>query len=268
MPAYRFEIAKTGRAACNGKKPCKGTKIDKGQLRMGVWVEIPGSNGSFKWRHWGCTTPEVIKHWKDDFNEATELDGFSTFGMVKYYPVPAWLDKTRPNTRDHNSWNCLLTMWIVDELPEDAQQKIIDAWDAGHVRDEDIPDSAKADKVEEGVNEANIEEKPTTKKAGRKTKKDEGEVPVDENQPKKRKAPVKKAKEEPKNEDIEEKSPQKKRKVSARKTNDEPEKEQDVEEAPKKKQPKKITKGESVDDTEHVGEISKRGRGRSKKSVA
>ncbi|WVN85585.1 uncharacterized protein L203_100734 [Cryptococcus depauperatus CBS 7841] len=230
MPAYRFEIAKTGRAACNGKKPCKGTKIDKGQLRMGVWVEIPGSNGSFKWRHWGCTTPEVIKHWKDDFNEATELDGF-------------------------------------DELPEDAQQKIIDAWDAGHVRDEDIPDSAKADKVEEGVNEANIE-KPTTKKAGRKTKKDEGEVPVDEDQPKKRKAPVKKAKEEPKNEDIEEKSPQKKRKVSARKTKDEPEKEQDVEEAPKKKQPKKITKGRSVDDTEHIGETSKRGRGRSKKSVA
>nr|ODN93251.1 hypothetical protein L203_00522 [Cryptococcus depauperatus CBS 7841] len=247
MPAYRFEIAKTGRAACNGKKPCKGTKIDKGQLRMGVWVEIPGSNGSFKWRHWGCTTPEVIKHWKDDFNEATELDGF--------------LNGAKED--------------------EDAQQKIIDAWDAGHVRDEDIPDSAKADKVEEGVNEANIE-KPTTKKAGRKTKKDEGEVPVDEDQPKKRKAPVKKAKEEPKNEDIEEKSPQKKRKVSARKTKDEPEKEQDVEEAPKKKQPKKITKGRSVDDTEHIGETSKRvsdttqwihltltkGRGRSKKSVA
>ena len=36
-----------------GKEPCKKTKIAKGSLRLGVWVEMMG-NGSFKWRHWGC----------------------------------------------------------------------------------------------------------------------------------------------------------------------------------------------------------------------
>jgi hypothetical protein len=32
---------------------CKkaGTKIDKGELRMGVWVEFK-EGGSYKWKHW------------------------------------------------------------------------------------------------------------------------------------------------------------------------------------------------------------------------
>ena len=37
----------------SGKKPCKGTKIDKNQLRLGTWVVIR-DRGAFKWRHWGC----------------------------------------------------------------------------------------------------------------------------------------------------------------------------------------------------------------------
>jgi hypothetical protein len=41
-----------------GKKPCKGTKIEKGTLRLGVWVEIQG-HGSFKWKHWGCELFQV-----------------------------------------------------------------------------------------------------------------------------------------------------------------------------------------------------------------
>ncbi|WFD01192.1 hypothetical protein MYAM1_003954 [Malassezia yamatoensis] len=41
MP-YRIEYATTGRASCNGPKPCAGTKIGKGNLRVGVLTEIQG----------------------------------------------------------------------------------------------------------------------------------------------------------------------------------------------------------------------------------
>lgn len=81
----------------SGKIPCKGTKIEKGDLRMGTWVEIKG-NGSFKWRHWGCVlspayvciqkttrskrliffpgvTEVQLQHWHADFSEASEVDG-------------------------------------------------------------------------------------------------------------------------------------------------------------------------------------------------
>jgi hypothetical protein len=53
MSGYRVEVAPSARAQCNGPKPCKGTKIAKGELRLGAWVPFKDS-GSFKWRHWGC----------------------------------------------------------------------------------------------------------------------------------------------------------------------------------------------------------------------
>ncbi|MBW0490218.1 hypothetical protein O181_029933 [Austropuccinia psidii MF-1] len=68
MPGYRVEYANSGRAKCNGKKPCKGTAIAKGQIRFGTWVTMQ-EHGSFKWRHWGCITDSVLK------NVATELEG-------------------------------------------------------------------------------------------------------------------------------------------------------------------------------------------------
>jgi len=37
----------------SGQKPCKGTKIAKGELRLGTWVTIL-EHGSLRWRHWGC----------------------------------------------------------------------------------------------------------------------------------------------------------------------------------------------------------------------
>lgn len=53
MSGYRVEVAPSARANCNGPKPCHGTKIAKGELRLGVWVAFQ-DRGSFKWRHWGC----------------------------------------------------------------------------------------------------------------------------------------------------------------------------------------------------------------------
>jgi hypothetical protein len=119
MPTgYRLELASSARAGCNGKwndellpatqltrpgpKPCNKTKIGKGELRIGTWVEIMG-NGSFKWRHWGCkcvylwarppqyrsqdghqstglmenvgTTPKMIGNLKEAFPDVADLDG-------------------------------------------------------------------------------------------------------------------------------------------------------------------------------------------------
>lgn len=41
MP-YRIEYASTGRASCHGPKPCAGSKIEKGQVRLGTLTEIQG----------------------------------------------------------------------------------------------------------------------------------------------------------------------------------------------------------------------------------
>lgn len=42
---YRLELSPNNRAACNGRKPCKGTKIGKGEVRLGSWVTFH-ENGS------------------------------------------------------------------------------------------------------------------------------------------------------------------------------------------------------------------------------
>jgi len=41
MP-YRVEYASTSRATCKGPQPCAGSKIEKGQLRLGTLTEIQG----------------------------------------------------------------------------------------------------------------------------------------------------------------------------------------------------------------------------------
>jgi len=106
MPTgYRLERASTGRAGCVGKKPCKGTKIEKGELRFGTWVVIQ-EHGGWKWRHWGCVTPEVLANIKKEWPDVTEIDGY-------------------------------------DEIPESYQEKVAKAWEDGHVAEEDIPESAK-----------------------------------------------------------------------------------------------------------------------------
>jgi hypothetical protein len=78
-----------------------GTKIQKGELRMGVVVEFRG-HSSFQWRHWyaifalcafhwyfqrvafadstsfwrGCVTPAVLSNMKKKHPEVEDLDGF------------------------------------------------------------------------------------------------------------------------------------------------------------------------------------------------
>lgn len=76
---------------CLGAKPCKNTKIAKGELRLGAWVKFQ-DNGSFKWRHWGCervlppargfglmdsgSSDKVITNLKTEYKEPSDLDGY------------------------------------------------------------------------------------------------------------------------------------------------------------------------------------------------
>ncbi|KAE9404479.1 zf-PARP-domain-containing protein [Gymnopus androsaceus JB14] len=105
MPGYRLEYASTSRAKCKGPKPCGGTIIPKGGLRLGSTVDFNGKQ-SFAWRHWGCATAKVIANIKGQFPDASDVDGF-------------------------------------EDLNEEDQAKIIKAWEDGHVADEDIPESAR-----------------------------------------------------------------------------------------------------------------------------
>ncbi|CAH7685485.1 hypothetical protein BY996DRAFT_6431409 [Phakopsora pachyrhizi] len=76
MAGYRVEYASSGRSKCNGKGACKGTMIGKGELRVGTWVMIH-EHGSFKWRHWTCCTPEVLRNIMIALEDKSEeLDGY------------------------------------------------------------------------------------------------------------------------------------------------------------------------------------------------
>lgn len=79
------------------------------------------------WRHWGCTTSTIINNMKKSFSKADELDGFE------------------------------------DLQPED-QEKVRQAWDDGHVADEDIPETARKPEGEDEADEA----KPKKKRASKK----------------------------------------------------------------------------------------------------
>lgn len=103
---YKFDYATTNRAQCKGPKPCKGTKLEKGVLRLGVVVDFRG-HPTWTWRHYGCTTKKVFQNMKKSFAEADEIEGFT-------------------------------------ELKEADQEKIRTAWEKEEVAAEDIPATAVA----------------------------------------------------------------------------------------------------------------------------
>ncbi len=106
MP-YRLEYSPNNRAGCKGPKPCAGTKIKKGELRLGTLVEIQG-NQSFHWKHWGCSSAKVLRNIqeKEGITDPNDLDGYE------------------------------------DLLPID-QARVQRAFVMGHVAAEDIPESAR-----------------------------------------------------------------------------------------------------------------------------
>lgn len=168
---YRLEYAKNNRAKCKGPKPCNGTVLDKGTLKIGSVVDFRGHT-SFAWRHWGCTTPTIIDNMKKSFSEADELDGF-------------------------------------DELQPADQDKIRKAWEDGHVADEDVPETARKAEGDDGADEAKPKKKrapakkaeegeaakPKKARASKKKSEEEGEALDDDDveKEKPKKAPVAKS---------------------------------------------------------------------------
>jgi len=156
---YRLEYSGSARAKCKGPKPCAGTPIAKGELRVGSLVDFRG-NTSFAWRHWGCTTAKIIANMKKQFESADELDGY-------------------------------------DELRPEDQEKVNKAWEDGHVADEDIPETARKPEKDSGSETDEEEEKEKAKKkkvTSAKKKKAEKEAATedDDDAPKKKRAPAKK----------------------------------------------------------------------------
>ncbi|KAL9018266.1 MAG: hypothetical protein Q9185_004432 [Variospora sp. 1 TL-2023] len=189
--AYRvgLEMAKSKRAICRNTE-CKkqSIKIDKGELRLGSWVDY-GENQGFAWKHWGCVTPLQIASIKD----ATEDD----LDMLDGY----------------------------EELPDDLQEKVKQSIENGHVSDEDwrgdleqnrpgmkgfrSPAAKKARKKianeeETGVDDrGNSPSKPAPKKRGR-AKKEELEHEAEEPAKKKPRTTAKKGKKVKSEEDMDE----------------------------------------------------------------
>ncbi|KAL8954163.1 MAG: hypothetical protein Q9222_000047 [Ikaeria aurantiellina] len=180
--SYRVELATTKRALCKNKE-CKDRqiKIDKGELRLGVWVTF-GEHQSWAWRHWGCVTPAQLAGIKDALEGDMEMfDGY-------------------------------------EELPGDLKEKVKSAVDVGHVDDDDwrgdveqnrpgkrgfrSPAAKKKKKKKQTDNqEGNTEgegdqspSKPKSKKRGRSKKEASASDDVEEPTRKKAKATAKKGK--------------------------------------------------------------------------
>ncbi|CAE7154174.1 unnamed protein product, partial [Rhizoctonia solani] len=207
---YRLEYAPSNRAKCSGPKPCSGSPITKGELRLGTLIEYNG-NRSFKWRHWGCTTARILSNFKNQFDDADGLDGF-------------------------------------EELNHEDQERVRKAWAEGHVADEDIPATARKDDDEAGgtgskkkatkrkkdaddANEPEEEDKPKKKRAPAKAK--AGDTAAeDEEKPKRKRGPAKKA---AANEEAEETEEQPKKRTAAKKTSEPAAKAKPVKKAAAKK---------------------------------
>lgn len=141
--AYRVEYARSGRSACKGPIPCKGTKIPKGALRLGTVIEIRGDR-SLVWRHWGCVTDRIITNLRDSIGDPEDLDG-------------------------------------IEELEELDQKRISDAFANGHVAEEDVtPALIEAGKGPGGTPSSSPQKKGGGKKKAKKEEYDEEEEEEEE----------------------------------------------------------------------------------------
>jgi len=203
---YRLEYASSARAKCKGAKPCAGTPIPKGAMRVGTIVDFRG-NTSFAWRHWGCTTPRIITNMKEKFSNPDDLDGF-------------------------------------EDLNDEDKERVRRAWDQGHVDDDDIPPTARKPADAEGDEdkpkkkrapakkkaeaEGDEEEKPKKKRAAKSKKtedevEDEGETEEIEEKPKRAAAKKPRTKKHEEEDAEKPKGTRGPRKVAAKKKKDESE---------------------------------------------
>ncbi|KIY51139.1 hypothetical protein FISHEDRAFT_71430 [Fistulina hepatica ATCC 64428] len=193
-----------------GPKPCSGSVIAKGTLRMGSQVDFRG-NTTFAWRHWGCATPKVIANLREAVEgDAAELDGF-------------------------------------EDLKEEDKARVIKAFQEGHVAEEDIPETAKnpsGDDKDEEIEDEKPKKKvaarrePAKRKAATKKKAEDDEGVEDKPTPKRatnRKAQKEASDDEAAEEGAVEKMPKKRATKMVKEPNNEEAEDAEPEEKPKKR---------------------------------
>ncbi|KAH7312019.1 hypothetical protein BKA65DRAFT_159092 [Rhexocercosporidium sp. MPI-PUGE-AT-0058] len=101
--SYRVETALSKRAGCQSTE-CKanGVKIDKDDLRLGIWVDY-GERAGWTWRHWGCVTGKVLQGLRDLVSDPDTpgsyrwdmLDGYESGDKNSLDRNPALQEKVR-----------------------------------------------------------------------------------------------------------------------------------------------------------------------------
>jgi len=202
MP-YRVEVTKQGRAGCKGPKPCNGTKIQKGELRVGTFVQIPSGGGetrdSWQWRHWGCVTKKVLANLMNS-GPLEDLDGFEDIG-------------------------------------DEYQEKMRKAWENGEVAPDDIPESAKKPKEGEDTEAVGSSSSPVKDKKA--VKKKSAKAADDEEEPKPKKAKKSKKAVTSDDDDVEPPKVRKAAKTSAKHEHSEDEEDEDEKPKTSRKAPPK-----------------------------
>ncbi|KAL2129067.1 hypothetical protein VTI74DRAFT_8282 [Chaetomium olivicolor] len=206
------EISPNNRAGCK-EKVCKDgkVKIKKGELRLGVWVEIPDGRASWQWRHWGCVSGEQCTNMQKKL-------GKDSSGEYRWDMLDGW-EELQEHPDAVEKVKRVITQGHID--PEDFNgdpaynkpgQKGIRPR-ARKVKADDEEDDEGGENAEDA--KAKAEAKPTPKKAtgkrGRK-KADADDEEAEEAEPpakKVKRAPKKKAEAEEPTLEAEEETPKK-----------------------------------------------------------
>ncbi|KAK3619542.1 hypothetical protein LTR56_004408 [Elasticomyces elasticus] len=206
---YRLEIAKGGQAGCQATQ-CKtaGTKIAKGEVRQGVLVTIK-EHTSWKWRHWGCITPQVIANWMEVSQGDMDLvDGYDT-------------------------------------LPDEVQAKVRRAFEQGHIDDDDWNGDVEMNRPGAGTGMHKKTKEAPKKKA--KKDGDEGDEELNSTPVKPKKATKKRgrSKEDEDDEDVDEEPKPAAKRSKAKKAAVVKDEDEEPEAAPAVKKPKKSAKAKA-----------------------
>ncbi|TVY33589.1 PARP-type zinc finger-containing protein, partial [Lachnellula subtilissima] len=192
---HPIETATTGRATCVATE-CKknGVKIEKDDLRFGVWVEING-NGSFRWKHWGCVTGAQIQNMREKLEDPDDpgtyrwdfLDGYDSGEKNSIDRFPDLQEKVRrvitQGFIDPEDFNGDPEMNVLGEkgLRTPASKAKARA-DKKKQEEEEVNESPEAEKTPKktaskkrakGGDESDAEEKPAKKKRTTKAKKEQ-----------------------------------------------------------------------------------------------
>ncbi|EFN56113.1 hypothetical protein CHLNCDRAFT_144713 [Chlorella variabilis] len=118
--AYMLEYARSSRSKCQG---CKAL-IGKGDLRLGSPLQMHDAI-TFKWRHWGCTTPAVLFNMRGKVERHGQALAIAGLGKLKAEDRPVVqqsLDSgvlTPAKKNPHRKAAKKRGAWVAEEEDED-----------------------------------------------------------------------------------------------------------------------------------------------------